>query len=84
VWDLATTFSIQPDGKIKDQKIARTSGSQRIDSAVMHAVHIAAPAVTLADTNNAQFQLNIVFNGIVDGEVVKNAQPICTVQLVNW
>jgi hypothetical protein len=84
VWDLATTFGIHPNGKIKEQKIAKTSGSQKVDASVMHAVHLAAPAVNLTDTDNAQFQLKVVFNGIVDGKVVKDAQPICTVQLVNW
>jgi hypothetical protein len=84
VWDLATTFGIRPNGKIKEQKIAKTSGSQKVDASVMHAVHQAAPAVNLTDTDNAQFQMKVVFNGIVDGKVVKNAQPTCTLQLINW
>jgi TonB family protein len=84
VWDAATTFTIGPDGKVKEQKIKRTSGSQRVDSSVTHAIAQAAPSVNLTDTDNAEFQANVAFNGIVDGKVVKNAQPTCTVQLVNW
>jgi hypothetical protein len=84
VWDAATTFTIGPDGKVKEQKIKRTSGSQRVDSSVTHAIAQAAPSVNLTATDNAEFQANVAFNGIVDGKVVKNAQPTCTVQLVNW
>ena len=84
VWDEVSNFSVRDDGTILKQQLVRTSGSERIDSSIAHAIELAAPKESLTGAENAEFQVHLSFDGTASGETRKNQRPKCTVNLFKW